>query len=226
MYGAAWGVQHLLFEGIACLLMSYGVGSRATHRTMLIATMWAATTFGVQFVVYYESGSELALWISTAWAGALFVFYTALWLAPAHWVYRRPAAHSYAAFWSITRLMIMISNLLRHFDIDFGYCVYGASSAGLLSVVVPYIIYAALLRDSRYWQGILTLKSDDLLSPGSLSIRRPLLGTSLDPSSARAIAQRMDHRSRGVPILNFANLKVCEMPMCADVDAAHVWNRC
>lgn len=206
LFGAEFALFHFVFEGVAILLCFSGVGYRALLQTALLSAIWAIVSFVANSIGEVYPGIEI--YTEPIWSGCLFVFYLALWLCPTKWLFRRPAIYRYAIFWCFSRALLITADILRGFQLDLGHCFELLSSSGLLSFYTPYAVYAALLHDSQYWQGALDLSEDTNRHGGS--IRSPLLGVYLRPSSARAIAGSMDTKGvkRDVPIINFASLHI------------------
>lgn len=140
------------------------------------------------------------------------------------------------------RTYILLTVVLRYFNVKFGFCMYMVGTLGFQSPVVAFVVYSCLLRDCQYWLGILKWEANywsqsqdsesgfdvEPARGGLDTLRRPLLGTSLAPHSARMIAEKMDSRvghidagtgadaigiarssrRKGVKILNFAFLRI------------------
>jgi hypothetical protein len=97
--------------------------------------------------------------LAFAYIIGIFLFYCVLWLTPEGKLFRRDALRSYARFWSIYRLLSLISSCLlvtnpsTHTH-NIGDCFYFFGPTLFYILCKPYIIYWALLADSIWWQGV------------------------------------------------------------------------
>jgi serine/threonine protein kinase len=102
-------------------------------------------------------------WVPLAYQVALLLVYMRVWLAPAHevWifprVFRREAAIDYVRFWSVFRMLTLVSAvfLTQPFSVplvDIGFCMDFAVEAFIFTVGKAWYIYTALRDDSAYWQ--------------------------------------------------------------------------
>lgn len=83
------------------------------------------------------------------WDLTLVVFFASLAFLPATVLYRRPSAYSYCKFWTFSRTVQFIGDILIYptLDISAGHCFNIMSGSGFLSIFAPYIVYRALLHD-------------------------------------------------------------------------------
>lgn len=86
----------------------------------------------------------------------ILLFYLVLWLTPEGKLFRRDALRSYARFWSIYRLLSLISSILlvTTSSHNIGDCFYFFGPTLFYILCKPYTIYWALLADSIWWQGV------------------------------------------------------------------------
>ena len=79
--------------------------------------------------------------------------------------------------------------------------------------VIPAVVVATLRKDAIYWQGVITKSLVEYgtmkRSPSEADIRTPLLGTSIEYSTAQVLADQMDALDESVcPTVSFAHLKL------------------
>lgn len=157
LFAVGYGLSHMVFEGISFMLCCNGVGQRATVNSTQLALLWGVVTTVMQAVIMHCWGTIVALVASSSWNGLVLVYYASLWLVPSRVLFRRPALVRYAAFWFVCRLVAAVAEVLIFYKSNLGYCVQILSSPGILSAVLPYVVYVALLSDSKYWQGTLDM---------------------------------------------------------------------
>jgi hypothetical protein len=153
-------------------------------------------------------------------------------LSPSSWFYRRPSLRGYVAFFSMFYMVKTIANVGEFLEYDEAACLFLIQDI-LREVMRPYFIFRTLLLDSRYWRGLFKLEDGDskpvvssvnsssssgnIRSPShggppggphspSVSLRQPLIGTSLISSAALTLAQQVDGLQ--VPMLNYAYLNL------------------
>ena len=124
-------------------------------------------------------------------------------------LYRRPALIGYAIFWSVTRGIVVVSEILEYLKIDMGICFETVGFDLMFTMAIPFVAYTTLRQDSQFWQGTLT---EEWIVGKMSGLRGPLLGTSLRRDSASEVAQGLDSlRLDGkVETLNFAYLNIPE----------------
>jgi hypothetical protein len=80
-----------------------------------------------------------------------------LWLLPEHWLYRRPAAIPYSAYFGLFRAFLVITELLAEESSNrtagsVGDCGYVIVFVIMFAVCKPYLVYFTLRSDSSWWQ--------------------------------------------------------------------------
>eukprot|EP01038_Epipyxis_sp_PR26KG_P009397 gene9397-12656_t len=156
--GFAFASQHFVLEGIAFALMQYGCGYHAIKIAAVWAFGWALVTFLVETMRYRDYNSMLFFSAEVAWNVLLLLFYGFLWLAPTKWLGRRTAVIIYARFWSLFRIIFLISDCLIAYSssqevVAVGNCLFVAGVTALFAVCKPYVVYWVLMIDSSSWQG-------------------------------------------------------------------------
>ena len=124
-------------------------------------------------------------------------------------LYRRPALIGYAIFWSVTRGIVVVSEILEYLKIDMGIRFETVGFDLMFTMAIPFVAYTTLRQDSQFWQGTLT---EEWIVGKMSGLRGPLLGTSLRRDSASEVALGLDSlRLDGkVETLNFAYLNIPE----------------
>lgn len=103
------------------------------------------------------------LYLPMAYQVFLLLVYMRVWLAPGRqvWVfprvYRREAAIAYVRFWSIFRVLTLMSSLclIQPFFpklVDFGFCMDFSVEVFVFALAKAVVIYNALRQDSAFWQ--------------------------------------------------------------------------
>jgi hypothetical protein len=169
--GLSWGqsvalafvyaFDHFVIEGIAFIMMQYGCGYQAASRSAVWALWWAVITFFAQLVVFKQGSDTTEAKLSQiSWNVLQVAFYSALWLLPDRFLFRRPALIFFAKFWFIFRLLYFISELLVSFSapgswaLAIGYCGDFSINCLVFALCKPFVIYYTLLSDSKWWQGV------------------------------------------------------------------------
>lgn len=138
-YAVVFSLEHVVMEGVAFLLMrkgiskiprilnylsnlqynlihlSPGLGWNAAKKSAKYTAAWSLFVFACKLLSYIFRFSNIALSLSfdLIWQIVLLIFYTALWLAPPHRLFRRPSAIIYARFWTIFRIVSIIADVLQ-----------------------------------------------------------------------------------------------------------------
>ena len=208
--GVIYGFEHAVLEGLVIMLLQSSMGTRAFKITGAIAIVWGCVVFAVSYILsFIQPGTTFDFYVHVSFYGVVFIFYLICWLVPYGWLYRRPALIGYAIFWSVTRCIVVVSEVLEYYQYDFGICFETLGFDVLFTMAVPFVMYITLRQDSQFWQGTLT---EEWMTGGMSSIRGPLLGTSLRRESATEVALGLDSLRHGgkVETLNFAYLNVPE----------------
>ena len=152
LYPLAWGLQHFVVEGIACMLMQKGCGVGAARAAFKQSLCWALVTFAMQAGVYSSEEHTTAVILQVTWSCLLLGFFLLLWLAPQHRLFRRPAAVSYAKFWFWFRVVSLLCFLAAESNIEgleyVGGCGYVFLPLLGFPILQPLICYWTLLEDS------------------------------------------------------------------------------
>ena len=157
---AAFSFQHFVIEGIAFILMQYGCGLQAVKSAAIWASGWGLATFFVEFVLFRDGDTNASFIGSMFWNIILLVFYSILWLTPETKLFRRVAVIHYARFWAIVRLIVIIAEVLYEFgdanslETTTSNCLFAIITVPLILICKPFLIYQALLLDSKWWQGL------------------------------------------------------------------------
>jgi hypothetical protein len=178
---AALGIQHVVIEGIAIILMQYGCGMRAMRVAGMTGGAVGLATF-LAVLFYYRDGStsNVSSIIYFCWLFALLAFYATLWLMPQKRLYRRPAVIFYAKFWTLFEVMVILAEVVGAFGphtipeaSTVSACVYNVVALPVFVVFKPFIMYTTLLMESKWWQGLLirTHPADASTGRGSSSSR-------------------------------------------------------
>ena len=146
--GVTWGLYHMCFEAIVMLLLSRSLDQRTIRRVQYGGALW-----GVLTCLCVGGASKLgtATWLGhgliRGWNFFLVVTYCAIWLLPSRALpcTRRPAARLFAMFFFIIRVGSLASDFLHDACVDFIF------TGVLFSFFEPFIVYYALLMDTRYW---------------------------------------------------------------------------
>lgn len=221
-FSVMYGVQHVVTEGVAFMLMQKGVGWNAAKRSLKYAVLWGIVTFVCYSIEYSGTNIHAQTFFGCLWNVALLLFYGALWLTPQKHLYRRPAAMMYAKFWCFFRLVNIVALALAAFPVtaDAAQCVSVYGNLFPFAILEPIILYYTLLQDSRWWQGMDI--SQGRRQDSVEEIRSPLQGVDLALESAQSLAAQLDsmgkkHRSyvttdpsapAAVRLLNFAYISL------------------
>lgn len=201
--GCAWGAHHFVLEGIAFFLLHQGAGTRVVSRSARLALLWAVATTAIQTAAFLVTSNDLYLGLVLGYEVLLFAFYVVCWLLPGRYLFRRPALAGYAAYWCLVRAVNAASYIMIDQATEGGSCILAANTVILFTLVQPFVVYRAFVRDSQYWQGIVpasAVRSD---------IVQPLLGNQWGPASVAAMNDGLDemHANR-VHIINFGFLSL------------------
>lgn len=155
----AFSLQHFVIEGTAFVLMQYGCGYQAVKQAAFWATGWALTSFLVQLMLYRDGATDLAFTANVIWNVLQLVLYGVLWFAPAKRLFRRGAVVYYSRFWFVLRLAVLFQEILFKFgttqmETTAANCIYAIVLLPVFILFKPYVVYKALLYDSKWWQGL------------------------------------------------------------------------
>ena len=207
------------------------------RRALWVSSVWAVFTLGMLTGSFYMSrcgsnmlggnltvGSTLfitwngigptrqnrAQWLSGVHTGML--FYAGEWLAPAAYLFRRPALYGYAAFFTVLRGLAILGEVMRLVESsNWHSCVAILPEWMLLSPLVPLVVYRTLLTDSRFWHGLWDCK-EELEETLETGLGPRLSGGSeaaLDSAVVLDVAAAIEQiRKSGVKLINFASLKL------------------
>jgi hypothetical protein len=164
---AALGIQHVVIEGIAVVLMQYGCGMRAMRIAGAAGgAIGLITFFAVLFYYRLGESSSASVIIYFCWMIGLLVFYSTLWLMPQKRLYRRPAVIFYAKFWTLFQLMVIVAVMVGALGpgvlpeaTTVSTCIYNVIALPVFVVFKPFIMYSTLLMESKWWQGLLLFRA-------------------------------------------------------------------
>ncbi len=150
VFSSIWGVQHMLLEGVAFLLMRKGLGYNTAKYTFRWALAWGLTTFVIEAGINSQL-NVFSLALDLVWEFSILIFYFILWVTPQRHLFRRPAAIMYAKFWFFFRLVTVTARILSYNDYTkpAGSCTYVFGSLIVFAVFEPLVLYYTLLQDSR-----------------------------------------------------------------------------
>ena len=208
--GVIYGFEHAVLEGLVFMLLQSSMGTRAFKITGVISLIWGCVVFTVSYVLsLVQPGTEYDFFVHVSFYGIVLIFYLCCWLMPYKLLYRRPALIGYAIFWSVTRGIVVVSEILEYLKIDVGSCFETVGFDLMFTMAIPFVAYTTLRQDSQFWQGTLT---EEWIVGKMSGLRGPLLGTSLRRDSASEVALGLDSlRLDGkVETLNFAYLNIPE----------------
>lgn len=209
LFAFVWAMQHGVLEGVAFLLMQKGCGQHAAKRVRFLSMWWISFVFVLMFCSFYY-GSLVTAVLSSVRDAVLVMFYLILYFAPKEKLFRRPAALFYSKCWLLYRGFFLSAYILMiATDTEYlGNCGYILLSLFVFAIIQPLIMYATLLRDSWWWQGIEINQRASRNTEND--IRLPLMGSEYSLQSAQALAGTVDDmRVRGnVTMLNFACIKL------------------
>ena len=222
--GFTWASYHILFEGIVFLLLSRTLGSKTIRRVQILSTFWFCVTFGLVGGAAFLGQQNTERWkdwfglgLFEIWNISLFIFYLVVGFVPDKYIirccFRRPAAKTFAIFFATVRggnllgdiMTIMYqakANAASTTLFEFGNCLNYAVTGVLFTVLVPIVVYFALLEDSKYWRGEIssgtssffgaTPRSTTEIQPSTSDIRQPLIGLSYTSGEIAAVQNEME----------------------------------
>jgi hypothetical protein len=190
-----------VLELVAFLLLQQGAGANATARATLWAGCWAACVFVAFFLHYTYS---LNWHVMIVYHLGMVILYVGFLLLPPKCLFRRPALHNYAQYWSLQSLILLVADVVLAFSVkkEGGYCC-GVAADVISALFTAYVLYRTLLLDSRYWQGLHRVKpkkktkkkkssqhskQNSTSSDMSCSLTAPLMGIHLGRDTARSLA--------------------------------------
>ena len=102
----------------------------------------AVFVFTVSYVLsLVEPGTEYDFFVHVSFYGIVLIFYLCCWLLPYKWLYRRPALIGYAIFWSVTRGIVVVSEILEYLKIDVGTCFETVGFDLMFTMAIPFVAY-------------------------------------------------------------------------------------
>lgn len=216
--GLAWGVYHMVLDGLSVFLCMKGTGWSSLKKTMWISVAIGLVMGTAQAVMNnfdsWSPGSDIsyAYLLKLITEVLLLIWYLLLIILPHKIFHRRPAAVFYAGFWTIYRPIYILLLIGIYNDWDPAYCSYTAFTLLVYGLLIPAIVIMTLRKDSSYWQGIMTKSMVEYgtmkKTPSEADIRTPLLGTSIEVNTAQILADEMDGLDATIPTISFAHLKL------------------
>lgn len=196
-FSVMYGVQHVVTEGVAFMLMQKGVGRNAAIRSLRYAAVWGVVTFVCYSIEYSGRNKKAQQFFGLLWNIVLLLFYGALWLTPQKRLYRRPALMLYAKFWFFFRIVCIVVLALYALPAteDAAQCLNVFGTLYPFAILEPIVLYYTLLQDSRWWQGLDI--SQGRRTESVEEIRSPLQGVDLALDSAQNLAEQLDSFNSG-----------------------------
>lgn len=155
--GINWGSFHTLFWFVLALLCHPGMGTRTIRLSTKIALgvgLWTGST--ICFGTFFGVGSIISQILMGCWTLSMTLLYMVVWLVPQRRLafYRRPAARTYAAFWSVLRLGGVLSTLLDYMGYDdLALCGHWIFAWLLFGLFWPVAMVLTFRRDTEFWRG-------------------------------------------------------------------------
>jgi hypothetical protein len=143
----------------------------------------------------------------------------------------RPSHHHNKSYYSPTIVTTPSSIIHHNHDtartwFDFGYCLNFACTGIFFSVMVPVIVYFALLKDSLHWRGDAKLASSTFQSnrrDATISdIRTPLMGLDLNSGEVSVVHRNMEHVPENL-LIDFYELSLNPMNCLGTGGTARVY---
>lgn len=152
--GIKWFLNRTSSEALALFLLHNGVGNKAITNSIFGGFSWGAISTVVPFVLFAAFGEAAFVISLLCFASALFLFYVACWLLPPKYFHRRPAMSHYARFYVVAiGIFIAVLIILVSDSFDSRSCGLEGILA-FLDLVQPFIVFRALMEDSKFWQGV------------------------------------------------------------------------
>ena len=159
--GMNWGSFHTLFWFVLALLCQPGMGMVTVRRASKISIgvgLWTGVTFCLSFL--FQSGEStigpiIYSILIGSWQIFMAVSYLIVWLVPQRLLpfHRRPAARTYAAFWSVLRVGSFLSTLLSFLNEDLSLCGHWLFDWLLFGLFWPVTMVLTFRLDTEYWHG-------------------------------------------------------------------------
>ncbi|TFJ85684.1 hypothetical protein NSK_003192 [Nannochloropsis salina CCMP1776] len=154
-----WALNRLITEGLTIFLLHHGVGLATLQYSFTYAVMWALVSFLAWYCVPLLRadgnanvvGDVLALLYLTP----PLIGYLLLSFAPMKVLPRRPAVLPVALFMSaVFAALVLREALLAAHSFLPGPCLLWSAWSLLLWACFPWVVYHALVADTRWWQGL------------------------------------------------------------------------
>jgi hypothetical protein len=155
--GINWGSFHTLFWFVLVLLCHPGMGTKSIRKSTKIALvvgLWTGTS--ICLGTFFGVGSTASQLLMGFWTLSMTLMYMVVWLVPQRRLafYRRPAARTYAAFWSVLRMGALLSTLLDYMGYDdVALCSHWIFAWLLFGLFWPFAMVLTFHRDTEFWRG-------------------------------------------------------------------------
>lgn len=174
-----WGLYRVVSEGLAAFLMHNGVGMRSVKNALVAGVTWSLVSTLTPLVFHAVYGWDAYFLCVLIFASCLLVFYSLLWLLPEDVIHRRPAMRSYARFFSISIIFLVLGLILLYYQHKAGVACIAESIFAMWDLFIPLIVFRTLVQDSQFWQGLYTQTKSNLNEPllGMWEMGRDTIGT-------------------------------------------------
>lgn len=150
--GLKWFLYRSCAEGLAVFFLHNGVGYKAVSNSLTFGLLWGLCSAVVPLIIYAEFDDTAFAVVLLALSSFLLVFYLCAWFLPQKYLHRRPALIDYSKFYVGALISFILIMLLILFDFHPGSCAVEIVLA-VLDLIQPFVIFRALIADSRFWQG-------------------------------------------------------------------------
>lgn len=177
-----WFLYRTVAEGLAVFLMHNGVGSRALYNSLLAGVSWGALSSVLPTIVFVFGGFQNYAIVVIVMSVLLLIFYIVNWLSPRRYLHRRPAMRTYAQFYTLTLICLIVVMLLLVLNPSRPGSCYAEMVLLFLDLLQPFVMFYALQEDSLYWQGLYGQDPNGLNSPllGIWDLGRETIGLVTD----------------------------------------------
>lgn len=216
MWSTIIGIQHMITEGVAYMLLQKGMGRNTQIKVVRRSTLWGLVCFCYGLLTYKFNTLSANIFQIT-WDSIIVLFYAVVAFCPEKHLYRRPAATYFARWWLIWSIISFVSTILLQVQSGQNYveCVRAFGPYFIYALCEPFLVYKTLVHDSFWWQGQFGSDDDTGFGAGternrSKDILSPLQGQEVNLHSAQSLANALDTMitEKGVKLLNFAYIEL------------------
>ena len=211
------GMQHMVTEGVAYMLLQKGMGRNTQIKVIRRATIWGLVCFCCGLLTYKFNTLFVDIF-QIVWDSTILIFYATVAFCPEKHLYRRPAATYFSRWWLIWSIISFASTILLQIESSQNYvvCVRAFGPYLIYALCEPFLVYKTLVYDSFWWQGQFGSDDDDDSGFGttdrtrSKDIVSPLQGQEVNLHAAQSLANAIDTMvtEKGVKLLNFAYIEL------------------